>query len=774
MSKRDLIKISKPYKLIDSKIILIPTPLADLVELDFSRLRYDLLYPRGIDSISIVKRPYISLEVLRGEWLYANSDTLYRCFDESCDIYMKSSFGTPLYVSRELIVSYNRELDEVFIHRPSEDKYVQRIRSVERVDIVNFSNLSLALIAGSRKIVVINDKIFDLRDYCLRRDQGLIVLGLDFGRKSYMLYGEESGRFNYIETFGRLTECSLGFDIGSIVIDNERTFILDRNSSYEIPGRIDALARIEDQLIGYNPATRWILVYNDNSIRYMTRVSGEEDISFIGCIEDLIVLRVGNTIRVFKGVYSKILDKTSRDELISIYRGSILIDRRDKLVLIDPESLERENFSKRSDSRCVSYNKMIYCLRRESSRRYSLYQLDLSRGEEIIIGEVIDKNYVKISDSFSDIYVDSNNNRIIRSNGDILVIPKIQGADQIMFRTDFLIGSVDVKIDILKPIKPVYIEKGIIEYSEKGLHVRCSSRPVLKLFLKVAEPEISRYYNYKIRLMRKDLVVLERELAGEELAGDNIYLEYCLDQGVLSSDTDDSYNATLLIKDLDGVSEEKIDERRIEIYKRDVNVSFDQLKDKVTIRLDNENISDYKIKIDIKCDSHRDLLEEMSGNNVIEIDLSDKVETCEEPLKIDLWLYNEGFVWGFSREIEIRDKLREEMNSETLITSLRRDLRDRILLDYKLLLLPRETLLLIKTSSDSYYVFQHKSEKRIGRLEKGVNLVKIKNLKLNESITIDLFDGVRKETLIIRPVDIERVIAEASTHARILHGLIKR
>ncbi|MEM0283052.1 MAG: hypothetical protein QXE32_01925 [Sulfolobales archaeon] len=770
MSVMNAVKIRKPYKLVDFRSLYIPIELLSRdLRINFSSYRPGLIHIDGRSEPRIIRRPYISIDTQLGEWIYYLNGVIVSCSEGECSIMARISRGIPVYLFKDLIAVYRPESREIEFYRNfDENNIIHKISSVRYFEAVYFRELGILFISSRRKTAVLNDKIYDIKNFCVRRSDGIAVVGLELGRRSFVIYGEEFGSFRYLEVFGRVTDCFLGDGIGSVVLNNEKTLAIDIEGSYEISDPVSVIARNKDQIIALNNLTRWLVLYGESSMKHITKIDPDEEVRFIGGFEDSIILRIGGTLRIFRGSYSKILDKLSENDLVSFFRGGVVIERGDRLEILDPENSRKKSVDKKSNIRCIGYRKNVYCIDREH-----LYSVDLFSEEEVVIGEIDDRGFIRISREYPDIdLAEVLRGRIIRRNTESIIIPQIPvDGEKIVFKAGFLLGSDIVEIELPRVIKPVKILEGYIQFSRKGLHKKCYGKPLLRISTAIENPDIFKYYNYRIVVESRDRV-LEKDIGGKDLESNRI-LEYCIDRDLhINSFYESRYKISIVAKDSGGEFEKVLDSRELDLVEVDASASINFSGEEIVISIDGKNLKSYESRIEIKCNEYSKILERRSEESTIRINLGFEKNLCKGRSKIDLWISGEDYLWGFSRKINLEEPRR--IGREDLINMLRLSSEERILRDYRVIILPRELQILVEVSSDSYYILYNGSLEGFGKLQKGINIIRVREPDLSKELSIELFDGVLREILLIRPRDFRELLQSALHHALHLRETLTR
>ena len=144
---------------------------------------------------------------------------------------------------------------------------------------------------------------------------------------------------------------------------------------------------------------------------------------------------------------------------------------------------------------------------------------------------------------------------------------------------------------------------------------------------------------------------------------------------------------------------------------------------------------------------------------------------CNESFRISLWTYDDEFIWGFSGKIILDEDVYKKI--ESLLQRLKLYNNERIIENYDKIILPRTSYLYIKTSKDTYYKYvSYEKDVYIDLLKKGDNLIKLSEKALIYGGVLEVFDGIHREILMLRPIDFSDQILNAIRQSKILFNII--
>ncbi len=219
-----------------------------------------------------------------------------------------------------------------------------------------------------------------------------------------------------------------------------------------------------------------------------------------------------------------------------------------------------------------------------------------------------------------------------------------------------------------------------------------------------------------------------------------------------------------------------IDATDLQVVKRDIDVILNHEEELLHLEIIDELGKAFFKEIKVVCGDDEHSLRLNGSSNVFVINTRDLKDLCETSIRLDLWIEDNDYIWGFSKKIDYGIKrfsyklLEDKIND--LLKKISVSLKDRLIENYEIVVLPREKELVIKVANDAYYALVGNDEIRLNRLSKGINVISLRNILGEDFILIKVFDGLRHENLIIRLDNIVRDIVYAYKHAIILKELL--
>ena len=779
-----MIRVNKPYEIFDTLRIVIPKEI-DPSNIDLELVSRDEVFvvfreKSARRDLKLFKKPFIKSFFVRGEWVYLYKDNVYICDHSKCSsLYAKRESEEILDIIDKYLITKE---DEKIVIKDLGGNVYYRSGSISDLNKVLFKDLSIALFKDKRsKVLFMNGKIYRVNNYCVVSDEINQLLAFAIENKIYVLYGSMYERPRYVETRGKNLSCVLLNGIGNVIIDNESTLIINERHTYEIPEAVYGVALLEDSIVAFNPSTKWLSRYFEKEIKYITKIEDFRDLRILGEIEDSLVIQEEGVLKMYKGAYSRIITKIRSNGLASLYKGFILIDQGEFLELINTSNYFSKKIPKTRDVSCVGYRDNIYCL---DKKKRIMYKIDLLEHKNEIIGEFRGNIAVINTPSQSDV-IDVVIEPSIVSRDDEHIYVYIPRNEDNKFSFEiyvkYLVGEYREKLSLEDLKNIISIRSARIEYSPKGIHSTCGSGSVFDIVFEVEEfgKDLVSKFNYLIKLYSAEKGIhKEFFVNGEDLVKNNQRIRYCVNIDVVSST--DLY-VDLYIKN----SENRdniylIDRKQIELVKRDIEISIDLSKEKLEIEVIDEKRKAVPRELAIIYGDYeyRERITERDYQRKYVLDVSDFINRFDKrsPVKIDLWVSDEEYVWGVSKRFILEnsheefDLIDEKINN--ILSRIKISSKDRVIEDYELVNLPRERILKIKTSSEAYYVLYDGGVK-LGKLSKGDNILILGNHLSRDYVIIKVFDGIHQENLVVRISDTLRDLVNAFKQGTILKQLLR-
>ncbi len=781
------IYITKPYKILGSIDLIFPSEILDkTLGLVSTRSRGLVVFIKDLRTLSNVKildKPLFSIVGSWGKWIYFKEGKIYSCPTDlsKCEILYEVKRGDNLYIIDSLtkyVVLGNNSNDVII--KSLDDKLSYYAKSPREIIKILYKDLGLLLLdERRRKKLLINEKIFEIDEYCYSRDLIWQTLAFRAGSKIYAIHGMLHGEYRYIEASGRNIKCLTRGDVGSIIVDNKTTFIIGDRDIYEISGEVEGLGLLQDSVLVYNPSTKWLSRYFEKEIKYITRVDPVENIRFIGQIEDSLIIKIGSSIRDYRGMYSKVISNVSGDEIVSVYDGYLVVDKENHLEIIDRFRNSTHRILKKEFIKCMAHDKALYCL---DTMNNVLYKIDLLENEIIDIGYLKGRiakihvgNYkdilnIEIWPSIKSLYKDTL----------YVYIPfdSTETSKNAEIRSVFILGEYrdHLKSDSLEPI--LRIKEAYLKISSKGLSKYCGVKSSLNIYLEPIDKELVDKFNYLLILRNSDSgrkyiehIILGNDIIHEE----NRRITLCVDKDIPYTD---KLYLDLYIVDKDDIKHKYlIDTSDVNLIQRDIDVEIKHIEDMLSIEIRDEVNEAFINEVNIRCGENEYKFKVDTLMNRYMIGKKDLKDLCGKSVKIDLWIEDREFTWGFSSKINMLDNKKPldmipEDKINIILIKSRLLSNDRLVDDYEIIVLPREKLLRIRVFSDSYIMYSINGEIFFNKLSRGSNIVPLKDTP-EDYILLKIFDGLYKENLVIKTSNYIRDLIYAYKHANILKEILR-
>ena len=780
------IYITKPYKILESTNLIFPKDVINkTLDLVPTRTRGVVVFIKDVEilnDIKIFEKPLFGGLGAWGKWIYFKKGRLYSCKADlsNCeDLFeIKEDDNLDIIDSLNKYIVLGNKKDEVII-RSFDGNFNYYTKSLKEIIKIPYKDLELLLLDEKRRRkLFINGKLFEIDEYCYSRDTIWQTLAFKTGNKIYAIHGSLHGGYKYIETLGKRIKCLTRGDVGSVSVDNKTTFVINDQEIYEIPGEVEALAILQDSVLVYNPSTKWLTRYFEKEIKYITRVDPFEKIRFIDQIGDSLIIQIGNSVRDYRGIYSKVISSVLNNEIVSVYNENLVIDRGNYLEIIDRSNNVLQKIPKREFIKCMAYGEDLYCL---DTINNVLYRIDLLKKETIDIGYLkggLAKVYIGKFRDVLDIEIKPSI-KSLHDNTLYIYTPlnPTQNSNSIEIHSIFILGEYRENMVLDTPEPIIRIKNAYLKTSSKGLSKYCRVKPSLNIYLETIDRELASKFNYLIVLRNSssDGNYIEYIFSGSDLIhNENHKITLCVDKDVL-------YMGKLYV-DLYIVDKDNIEHRYIintsdvNIIQRDIDILFNQVEDVLHIEIMDERNEAFLNEIRIQCGQNGNMFKVNDPMNKYVIYKKDLKDLCEKEVRIDLWVEDEEFIWGFSRKISISDNKRlsysiPEDRIHTVLMKSRLSSNNRLVEDYEVIILPREKMLRVKVLSDSYIIYSGDGEIFFNKLRRGQNIIPLKETS-EEYIWLRIFDGFYQENLVIKTSNYIRDLIYAHKHANILKEVL--
>ncbi|MGC9010102.1 MAG: hypothetical protein ACP5I7_05745 [Sulfolobales archaeon] len=782
------IYITKPYKILGSINLIFPSEIIDkTLGLVSTRSRGLVVFIKDLrtsSNVKILDKPLFSITGSWGKWIFFKEGRIYSCSTDlsKCEILYEVKRGDNLYIIDSLtkyVVLGNKSKDVII--RSLDEKLSYYTKSPREIIKILYKDLELLLLnERRRKKLLINEKIFEIDDYCYSRDLIWQTLAFKAGSKIYAIHGILHGEYRYIEASGRNIKCLTRGDVGSIIVDNKMTFIIGDREIYEISGEVEGLGLLQDSVLVYNPSTKWLSRYFEKEVKYITRVDPTENIRFIGQIEDSLIIKIGSSVRDYRGMYSKVISSVSEDEIVSVYHGYLVVDKGNYLGIIDRFKNSTHRILKKEFIKCMAHEEALYCL---DTMNNVLYKIDLLENETIEIGYLkgrIAKIHIGNYKDILDIEVWPSIKSLQKDTLYIYIpFDSTETGKNAEIHSMFILGEYrdHLKSDSLEPI--LRIKEAYLKISSKGLSKYCGVKSPLYIYLEPIDNELVDKFNYLLILRNSNpgKKYIEHVISGSDMIHeDNRGIILCVDKDM--SYTDKLYLDLYIVDKDDTKHRYLIDTSDIHFIQRDIEVEINQIEDKLSIEIRDEVNEAFINEVNIRCRENEYKFKVDAPVNRYVISKKDLKDLCGRSVRIDLWIEDKEFTWGFSNKINILDgKKTPDMISEdkinTILIKSRLLSNNRLVDDYEVIVLPREKLLRIKVFSDSYIIYDINGEIFLNKLSKGTNIIPLKDVSEEDYILLKIFDGLYQENLIIKINNYVRDLIYAYKHANILKEILR-
>lgn len=779
---RKYLYIERPYIFRGLKDIFIPQDLKNMILLKISRENVLLIYPEvRYDKIIILRRPYLithkEYNSEDDEWIYIKNTEIFRCKKSgSCEqlINIKNPNRYVYHMFLRYLVEEDPERKEVKIYDLRDNREILSINKIDHIKTVDFGKTGFMLLKiKGRPHIFINEKLFEINEYCISENVGEALVGIRSGRKIYVFYGHNYWRYNMYESYGkRISSCSSGQNIGSVVIDDEKTLALDLDSGVEIPQRVRPIKNLKDKILLLNLDTKWLMIYTDYGIRYLTKIDNKNSkISFIGFLQDFIILRIDNEVKMFLNTYLRTIDRVKDDQLISLSKDLLIMDEGDRLKTYSLNDFTKKYYPKKNSIECVGIDNKIYCLERYKG---FIYELDLNESQSIMIGEIFEDRYVRLTNY----PIDATDLEVIRGvkierDGEIIILPKNPiDSDEIKIKIDLVLSTTLINQTVRGFNKIVEIDDPKIIYSRKGLSRKCLDKPLFRTKI-IFSSEEAKYYKYLLELRDNENKILYKTLVSEKELDDNNMLTACIDLDLRNISSDKLTARLYVVEEPEEYIDNKkiLDVKNVSFEQRDIEFHYEDLNDQIKIHIIDPVDKTKKAEIYIECNEKNYKIGEYEDLDNIIISKDVIKNICNENFRISLWTYDDEFIWGFSGKIILDEDVYKKI--ESLLQRLRLYSNERIIENYDKIILPRTSYLYIKTSKDTYYKYvSYEKDVYIDLLKKGDNLIKLSEKALIYGGVLEVFDGIHREILMLRPIDFSEQILNAIKQSKILFNVI--